>query len=250
MVAFKYTPEMTEWVRNNCAGREWEDVAVSFNQKFGLYKTARQLRAHAHDNDIHNGIYHGKSFHKAHWRPVGSTRLDKDGYVIIKVAEPCKWRRAHLVEWEKYHIPLYTKNDMLLFLDGNRQNWHIDNLYPVPRRLIGPINSLGYKITKDNVKTLIAMAELMCASNDAEAKVYAGGDRRKLQFIRWRKLHEQKMANDPEYREKVLAYGREYSRRPDVRERVKANAKTPEGREKCREYQRRYLAKKRLTLQK
>ena len=46
MVAFKYTPEMTEWVRNNCAGREWEDIAVSFNQKFGLCKTARQLRSH------------------------------------------------------------------------------------------------------------------------------------------------------------------------------------------------------------
>jgi hypothetical protein len=37
----------------------------------------------------------------ANWRPVGSTRLSKDGYMEIKIEEPRAWKLLHIVIWEE-----------------------------------------------------------------------------------------------------------------------------------------------------
>jgi hypothetical protein len=60
-------------------------------------------------------------------RPVGSTRVTKDGYLEIKVKEPNKWETKHVVIWEQANgtIPDGYK---LIFADGNRLNITLDNL--------------------------------------------------------------------------------------------------------------------------
>ena len=237
---FRFTTEMTEWIRQNCKGVEWEDVATNFNCHFGLSKTARQLRSHAHDNEIHNGIYHGHSCHHAHWRPVGSKRLDKDGYVVIKVAEPCKWRRAQLVEWEKYHKPIDIKTEMLIFLDGNRQNYKIDNLYLIPRRLIGNINQMGMKLTKENIDAVIGLAELRSAKWSAEKQLYGGYNA--AMCMRNRKRYSEKRL-DPEFKKKRAEYGKEYNSRPEVQERQKQKRKTSKYKAAAKIRQKRYIKK-------
>lgn len=215
---WKYTPEMTQWIRDNCAGVEWESVAENFNRVFGADKTARQLRSHAHDNDIHNGIYHARSTTMNKRRPVGSTRLDKDGYVVIKVAEPCHWRRAQLVEWEKHHKPIDTRKDMLIFLDGNRQNYHINNLYKLPRRLIAIFNRhfLWAKITPETIDSVVAIAEMLSARWQAEIRI-AGSYNKAMARVNVRRYRE--IMQDPIRREARRKRNREYNRRPEVRER-------------------------------
>lgn len=214
---WKYTPEMTQWIRDNCAGVEWESVAENFNRFFGTDKTARQLRACAHDNDIHNGIYHQQP-RKGRYRPVGSTRLDKDGYVVIKIADPCKWRRAQLVEWEKYHKPIDIRKDMLIFLDGNRQNYHIDNLYKLPRRLIAIFNRhfLWAKITPETIESVVAIAEMLSARWQAEIRI-AGGYNEAM--ARKNRQHYLTIMQDPVRREERRKQCREYQRRPEIRAR-------------------------------
>lgn len=215
---WKYTPEMTQWIRDNCAGVEWGSVAENFNRVFGTDKTARQLRSHAHDNGIHNGIYHARSTTMNKRRSVGSTRLDKDGYVVIKVAEPCHWRRAQLVEWEKYHEPIDIRKDMLIFLDGNRQNYHIHNLYKLPRRLITVFNRhfLWAKITPETIESVVAVAEMLSARWQAEIRV-AGGYNKAM--ARKNRQRYREIMQDPVRREERRKRNREYNRRPEVRER-------------------------------
>lgn len=80
-------------------------------------------------------------------KPVGSERITKDGYIMLKVAEPNKWRLKHVVEWEKNNGKL-PKNHALIFLDRNKQNTSLDNLKLVSRSELLIINRDN--LLKDN----------------------------------------------------------------------------------------------------
>lgn len=73
------------------------------------------------------------------YRPVGSERLTKDGYVEIKVADPNKWRLKHRALWEQENgrIP---KGYALIFGDGDKQNLELDNLILVSRKQLVRLN--------------------------------------------------------------------------------------------------------------
>ncbi len=84
-------------------------------------------------------------FQKGHlnWntRKIGSERIAKDGYIEVKVTDKFhnnearkNWRNKHLVIYEEYHkCTVDTKKDCVIFLDGNKRNFDIDNLYLVSR---------------------------------------------------------------------------------------------------------------------
>lgn len=65
-------------------------------------------------------------------RDVGSERVNVDGYVEVKVAEPNKWRLKHRIVWEREHGEI-QKGYNIQFRDGNKQNCSIDNLYIISR---------------------------------------------------------------------------------------------------------------------
>lgn len=66
------------------------------------------------------------------YRPVGSTRFDKDGYIMIKVQDPRKWQLLHRNLWEKAHgnIPA---GHTIIFKDGNKLNCVLENLAIISR---------------------------------------------------------------------------------------------------------------------
>lgn len=60
-------------------------------------------------------------------KPIGSTRHDKDGYLVIKVAEPNKWKFLHRHIWEQAHGKI-EKGFNVIFKDGNKLNTELFNL--------------------------------------------------------------------------------------------------------------------------
>lgn len=66
-------------------------------------------------------------------RPVGSERVEVDGYVYVKTEEPDKWELKHRLVWEKHHGKI-KEGENIVFLDGNRQNCNIENLRAVSRK--------------------------------------------------------------------------------------------------------------------
>lgn len=60
-------------------------------------------------------------------RPVGSERVNVDGYIEVKIAEPNKWRLKQRVVWEAAHGPV-PAGSMVSFIDGNKQNCELSNL--------------------------------------------------------------------------------------------------------------------------
>jgi len=61
-------------------------------------------------------------------RPVGSERVNRDGYVEVKVEDPNKWRLKHRVIWEQ-HYGAIPPGHNIQFKDHNPLNLDITNLY-------------------------------------------------------------------------------------------------------------------------
>jgi len=65
-------------------------------------------------------------------REIGSERINKDGYIEIKVAEPSKWRCKHRVIWEQHNGEI-PKGFNVQFKNHNPLDCRIENLYLISR---------------------------------------------------------------------------------------------------------------------
>lgn len=69
------------------------------------------------------------------WRPLGSERISKDGYLERKITDlqgVKNYRAVHLILWESVNGPL-PPGHAVIFKDGNKQNINLDNLLLVTR---------------------------------------------------------------------------------------------------------------------
>jgi hypothetical protein len=65
------------------------------------------------------------------FKPDGSERIDKDGYTMIKFNG--KYHHKQRFIYEQHHEIKLPKNYAVVFIDGNKQNFMIDNLLAVSR---------------------------------------------------------------------------------------------------------------------
>lgn len=70
------------------------------------------------------------------WRPVGSTRINSEGFLDIKIDDRAKganaWTAIHRLNWIAVHGPI-PKGLVLRFKDGNHRNTLVENLELVTR---------------------------------------------------------------------------------------------------------------------
>ena len=116
------------------------------------------------------------SFVKGHvpgnYRPIGSERITRDGYIEIKICDPNKWVLKHNFIYEK-EFGKVPKGHALFFLDQNRQNVSIENLILITRQELAFLNKeLKATNNKDVNKTklLIARIKAKCSNLNKECK--------------------------------------------------------------------------------
>lgn len=160
-MAHKYTKEEREFIERNYLGIKSGDLAQMFNAEFGSDLSRNSIKAYLKNHNLHNGVVcrfpkghipenKGKKmsaenyakcaptmFRKGHIpankKPIGSERINcKDGYHLVKVAEPNVWRLKHVVLWEKYNGPV-PKGHMIVFANQNKDDIRIDNLLLVSK---------------------------------------------------------------------------------------------------------------------
>lgn len=105
------------------------------------------------------------------YQPVGTVVVHSDGYRFIKLAER-KWQLYQRYIWEKANHKQLKKNQVVLFLDGNRNNFAPDNLMAISRKELLIINHEKL-LTKDNSdlsKTGVLIAKLKVKINDKKEK--------------------------------------------------------------------------------
>ena len=94
------------------------------------------------------------------YRPIGSERINVDGYVEIKIADPNVWKLKHRVIWEQHYGPI-PNHQPIIFLDRNKSNLDINNLAMVTNRQLLFLN--GNKLIKSDAeltKTAINIAKI------------------------------------------------------------------------------------------
>lgn len=70
------------------------------------------------------------------WRPVGAERTSKNGILYRKVSDTGvkkdDWRAVQVLVWEQHNGPL-PNGRIVIFKDGNRENFDPDNLEAITR---------------------------------------------------------------------------------------------------------------------
>ena len=154
----KWSDEEKEYLKKITPGHHYVEIANMMNKEFNREFTVNQIKGaigryklntgfngrFKKGNVPHNkgkkGLYYKgceKTWFKKgqasiNHKPVGSERIDLDGYTLIKVAEPSVWKLKHRVIWEKANGPI-PKNYTVIFLDGDKSNTDINNLALVSR---------------------------------------------------------------------------------------------------------------------
>ena len=172
MIKWKKNPDMVAYMKQIIPGHEESEIRAMFLEKFSSELSESQIGNFKNKYKIYSGTHGGcfkkgqvpmnkgkkmspevyekvkhTMFHKGHTpvnhRPVGSERINVDGYTEIKVAEPNKWRLKQRLVYEEYYGVTLTSNDVIIFLDGDKQNLDINNLYKMTRAALVRYNQDG-----------------------------------------------------------------------------------------------------------
>ena len=116
-----------------------------------------------------------KKGHKPHnYAEIGTERITKDGYIEVKIQDGKKnknWKQKHRIVYENYYNKEIPKENSLIFLDQNKQNFNIDNLMEVPKSLMTLINSQIKLCNNKDINTVkITLAKLIAEKQKKEKK--------------------------------------------------------------------------------
>lgn len=191
MKRFLYSQEHANFIANGYKTMNINDLTKAFNSNFGLNKTSKQLKSYIsrmgfksgrtgrfHKGNIpwnrclnsllqNNDKENFKVFLNSHIKPIGFERVDKSGYVLVKVHErnpytgcSTRFKFKHVLIWEKNKGPV-PEGMVVFFKNGNSRDFSIDNLTLVSRSELLALNQYGYKNSPDDLKpTIIILSKL------------------------------------------------------------------------------------------
>ena len=187
-----FTDEQIEYLKNNYTGRSVAELRVMFNVEFNTDMTWQQIKTAVHNRGIVSGLTgcfekgyrswnkgtkgltdaNKTSFKKgsvpANRKPLGTERIcPKDGYVLVKVAEPnpytgfpTRWKHKQVHIWEQDNGPV-PDGMIVVFRDGDKRNIDPENLMLTSRAELLILNKNGYKDAPAELKpSILALSKL------------------------------------------------------------------------------------------
>ena len=194
----KYTDEMRQFILDNYKGIYAKELAEKFNERFGTKVTAKAMKSYRTRYGLDSGltgyfpkghvpankgkkmppeVYEkckGTMFKKGqvpvNYMPVGSERINVDGYVEVKVKDPKTWELKHRIVWEEANGPV-PKGSAIIMLDGDKTNCELSNLRLVKRNELLIINR--HSLFQDDAEinaTAVNLAKMIDAINSKKKK--------------------------------------------------------------------------------
>ena len=190
-----WSDEEKQYLAEITPGRGYKEIQSMMSCKFGFDYTRDQIKGAITRNKLNTGrtgrfekgratwnkgtkgltkanVTSFKKGQKPHnYKPLGSERITKDGYCEIKVSDTGRrWRPKHVLIYEKHHGKV-PKGSAVIFLDGDKRNFDIDNLHLVTRSQLAMLNKNSL-IQKDAelTKTAINVVDLMKKISAIEKK--------------------------------------------------------------------------------
>lgn len=187
----KYSEKQRTFIIKKSKGISNKELTRLFNKRFKTNIKASQLKSYKSNHGIKSGVSARFKKDATPWNkgmkgldiggedtrfkkgclphnylPIGTERVNGDGYVDIKVAEPNKWKPKQRIIWEKVNGPI-PKDYAVIFGDSNNRNFDIDNLILVSRSQLLFLNR--NKLIKNNselTKTGVIIADLNAKLKD------------------------------------------------------------------------------------
>lgn len=191
--------EQHQWIEKNANGIGNQELTRLFNEHFDTAFTVKQIKGYKRNHNISSeltgyfnkghipinkdtkGMFNiggNKTSFKAGSKPlnidpIGTEKLLSDGYVWVKIndipkAKKCvNWDQKHRIIYEQHHGTIPEKY-VVIFADGNRENFDIDNLVLVSKSELLIMNKRKLINTNsDLTKTGVIMAKLIDRTNKA-----------------------------------------------------------------------------------
>lgn len=160
----QWTDEQKSFIAEVADGLTRKQIRQLFNYHFGLNLTLNQIVGFMKRNKINNNIdarfrKGGKAWNKGmkglqtggdagwfskgqkphNYKPVGTERVNSEGYTDIKIADPNVWKQKHRIMWESENGPI-PKGHVLIFGDGDKTNITMENMLLVTRSQLARLN--------------------------------------------------------------------------------------------------------------
>lgn len=197
---------MYEYIRDNSWGVSSEEMAKRVNEKFGTDFTKQRMKVFRQRAGIKSGVtgwfqrghppgnkgktideymtpetcakVRATAFQKgnvpANWLPIGTERITKDRYRIVKVQNEGelwdRWKFVHRLVWEEANGPV-PDGYCICFKDGDHSNCDLDNMVLIKRSELATMIKKGY-LSEDPDVTMagLAVVKLMAAAKEKRKK--------------------------------------------------------------------------------
>lgn len=177
---------MVQFILDHNKGTPQNELARLFNERFGTDRTGDNMKSFRSNHKLDSGLTGQFRKGQQSWNkgkkwddfmskeaqansrktcfkkgqlpgntyPVGAERITKDGYVQVKVTDEFNgknglsrknWVLKQRLVWEEHHGPI-PKDHIIIFLDGNIQNFDIDNLACISMAENARLNQRKYRI--------------------------------------------------------------------------------------------------------
>lgn len=196
MYGHQYTTEEQQFMTEYVPGHSYKDIQKAFTEKFGWEISLGQVNAYIGNHHLNTGrtgrfrkgqeppnkgkkgvcaagcekTWFKKGNVPANYRPVGSERVNVDGYIEVKVADPNKWKLKHRVVWESVNGKI-PKDYIIIFRDNDKTNTNIENLLLIKRGTHAVLNHTGLcEYSGEFKETAICIAELKAVTSRAKGR--------------------------------------------------------------------------------
>lgn len=168
-----YSETERDFLKENLEKYSYPKLTEVFNSKFNTACTVSSITQQCM---LFLGIKKGSSYIPHNVKELGEevTKRKVQGYetVYVKVAEGLKdkksemWKPKHQVIWEQHNRPI-TDDEVVIFLDKDRNNFDINNLYCIPKKIMSVMNlNKWFTESREHTLTAIKWCELHYAKKE------------------------------------------------------------------------------------
>ena len=181
----RWTDEEKEYLASIVKGKTYKELLILMNDKFEYEFSSQQIESALRRYNLKTGNtgqfkkyqepwnkglkgYMGAnktSFKKGtippNYKPVGTERFAKNGYIEVKVKDPNVWELKHRYIYKKHHGEIPNGYNVI-FADKNISNFDIDNLILVSKAEMLILNKNKFIFEdKDFTKVGVNIAKIL-----------------------------------------------------------------------------------------
>ena len=166
-----WTDEQVEYLKSIAEGTPRKDIVNKINEKFNLNLSMQQIRDCMNDRGIRNNIdkkFSAKGGNRCQQeKPIGTISKWECGYARIKTGDN-EWEFIQRYVWRKHHGEI-PPGHSVIFLDGNTDNYNIENLALVNRNELMKYNSMRLNSNDQELnRVTVNLAKLMIKGKELE----------------------------------------------------------------------------------